>query len=428
MKTVAWVLVLLVLIMWVFAIFLAIIMENQMDVFDFSDAAWPATEYWGTVGRSMMSLFQILTLDKWSSSIVWPLLRKYPLWAFIFLAFLAISVLALLNTIVGVVVESTLSSARANEEREGKELQKIHSRVMDSLRSIFDEADTDESGSLDRGELHASMRKASVRDRMRMMEIPIKDLDLLFTLLDEEETGLITIDRFFRGCTRLRGPAMACDLHHMHIDLDRNIKQTNAIIDHSSRVNDLCAKLLDNIDTLDIDIVKGPADLKDPVVMARRARHRHSRSELFRASWVGGRPPVLDRDGHQVVQVPSLQAGSPDQRSRMSSKASVMRAQLTGGDPAKEVKHSSLVRCAIQAQSHAADVRKPSLVRSALGLGPRGAGTAEEAAPDQPAPPPMPKHLQPKRVESKTEALAKRAASKTARSTGSKSKSFQWCQ
>merc|ERR1712039_711552 len=117
--------------------------------------------------------------------------------------------------------------------------------VMESLRTIFHEADTDGSGDLDWEELQAAKKNHRVRDRMKMLGIPFRDLDLLFSLLDEDGNGAIKTDAFFRGCCRLRGPAMACDLHHMSVDLGRNIDWATSEITSLHKVNDVLASLLD---------------------------------------------------------------------------------------------------------------------------------------------------------------------------------------
>ncbi|CAE7532184.1 Scn11a, partial [Symbiodinium necroappetens] len=63
---------------------------------------------------------------------------------------------SLMNSVIGVVVESTLSSARATADREKKVKERIDKLVLQSMREIFEAADTDKSGRLDKDELQAS--------------------------------------------------------------------------------------------------------------------------------------------------------------------------------------------------------------------------------------------------------------------------------
>merc|ERR1740138_1473004 len=286
LKSVVWVLFLMMIVIWVFSILITIVVgkATDKDAYDYQRSRWSMDEYWGSVSKSLYSLFQVMTRDRWSDSLVWPLVRRTGGLALIFIVFLAVMILALLNTIVGCVVESTLASAKANEEKEGKEKQKLDAKIMESLEAIFKEADADGSGELDQDELHAALNRPRVRDRMRMLDIPYKDLDLLFGLLDEDGTGLIKTDTFFRGCGRLRGPAMAAHLYHMSIDFDRSIKWTSENIDIMDDANQSLSTLLNTIDDIELEIVQGDGDEKDPVLQNRKGRTKLNRMEQLRAS------------------------------------------------------------------------------------------------------------------------------------------------
>jgi len=152
-KTVMWVMLLLLIIFWVVGIVLTIIIGHSEDFFDYGQSHWGKSAYFDTVPKSVYSLFQIMTLAKWSSVLVRPVQEQYS-WIFLlFIPFLCITTVGLLNIIVGVVVESTLNSAGRNREKEGKETRKMHAKVMESLKLVFEEADTDGGGTLDKDEL-----------------------------------------------------------------------------------------------------------------------------------------------------------------------------------------------------------------------------------------------------------------------------------
>merc|ERR1740117_2440173 len=131
---------------------------------------------------------------------------------------------------------------------------------MESLRLVFEEADTDGGGTLDRDELHRSLRKPHVRDRMKLLDIPLKDLNQLFTVLDEEEIGEIKTASFFRACSRLRGPAMASDLHRLSVDVGRYINWTDDLVSKCKAANARLASLLRDMESVDRDIVKSDVD------------------------------------------------------------------------------------------------------------------------------------------------------------------------
>ncbi|WP_299786748.1 ion transporter [uncultured Marivita sp.] len=80
----------------------------------FSDA-FP--EWFGDLGSSAYSLFQIMTLESWSMGIVRPVMEVYPwAWAF-FVPFIMVTTFAVVNLLVGLIVNS-MQDAHAEESNE----------------------------------------------------------------------------------------------------------------------------------------------------------------------------------------------------------------------------------------------------------------------------------------------------------------------
>ncbi|MEO1795724.1 MAG: ion transporter [Pseudomonadota bacterium] len=81
------------------------------------DQALLFDEWFGTLGRSLYTLFQVMTLESWSMGIVRPVLEVYPYaWAF-FVPFIMVTTFAVVNLLVGLIVNSMQDahSAEANE-------------------------------------------------------------------------------------------------------------------------------------------------------------------------------------------------------------------------------------------------------------------------------------------------------------------------
>ncbi|UYV37466.1 ion transporter [Rhodobacteraceae bacterium D3-12] len=63
-------------------------------------------DWFGTLGGSAYSLFQIMTLESWSMGIVRPVMEVYPwAWAF-FVPFIVVTTFAVVNLLVGLIVNS----------------------------------------------------------------------------------------------------------------------------------------------------------------------------------------------------------------------------------------------------------------------------------------------------------------------------------
>jgi len=72
-------------------------------------------EWFGTLGRSGYSLFQIMTLESWSMGIVRPVMEVYPhAWLF-FVPFILITTFAVVNLVVGLIVNSMQDAHHAED-------------------------------------------------------------------------------------------------------------------------------------------------------------------------------------------------------------------------------------------------------------------------------------------------------------------------
>jgi voltage-gated sodium channel len=86
-------------------------------------------EWFGTIGASAYSLFQIMTLESWSMGIVRPVMEKFPYaWAF-FVPYIIVTTFAVLNLFIGVVV-SAMQAEHEKELTEEREAERSAEREM----------------------------------------------------------------------------------------------------------------------------------------------------------------------------------------------------------------------------------------------------------------------------------------------------------
>ncbi len=81
-------------------------------------------QWFGSVGESMYSLFQIMTLESWSMGIVRPVMEVYPLaWVF-FVPFVIITSFAVLNLFIALIVNS-MQSVHLQDKEEAKAMEDV---------------------------------------------------------------------------------------------------------------------------------------------------------------------------------------------------------------------------------------------------------------------------------------------------------------
>ncbi|WP_323005253.1 ion transporter [Pseudorhodobacter sp.] len=88
-------------------------------------------EWFGTIGHSAYSLFQIMTLESWSMGIVRPVMVDYPYaWAF-FVPFIMMTTFAVVNLLVGLIVNSMQDAHnQAENERTDQYREDVLGRLM----------------------------------------------------------------------------------------------------------------------------------------------------------------------------------------------------------------------------------------------------------------------------------------------------------
>ena len=93
-------------------------------------------EWFGTLGESFYTLFQIMTLESWSMGIVRPIMEIYPYaWVF-FIPFIFVVTFVMINLVVAIIVDAM---AILNQKEEQNILEEVHSseiHINDEIRNL----------------------------------------------------------------------------------------------------------------------------------------------------------------------------------------------------------------------------------------------------------------------------------------------------
>lgn len=103
-------------------------------LFGLSPAATPDIREWfGSVGASMYSLFQIMTLESWSMGIVRPVMEVFPLaWVF-FVPFIVLTSFAVLNLFIAIIVNAMQGQHEAEKAEQEAEIRRAAHEEAEAL-------------------------------------------------------------------------------------------------------------------------------------------------------------------------------------------------------------------------------------------------------------------------------------------------------
>ncbi|WP_299728321.1 ion transporter [uncultured Tateyamaria sp.] len=99
-------------------------------------------EWFGTLGLSGYSLFQIMTLESWSMGIVRPVMKEFPYaWAF-FVPFIMVTTFAVVNLLVGLIVNSMQDAHSEESNAATDEYRDLVMKRLDDIEAKLDKRDT----------------------------------------------------------------------------------------------------------------------------------------------------------------------------------------------------------------------------------------------------------------------------------------------
>lgn len=217
-STLCWVSFLILFVIYAYSCLFRILVDCGKDYATWNDCSM----LFGTMPKAMFTLFQMLTLESWSMLIARPLIEVNPALLVAIISFLLLTTFGLLNIIVGVVVENTLSVAKQNMDLQTKRAERQLFKELELLRTVFEEADVDGSGTMDKREFCEICNTISVRRALQRMGVPLDQSETLFDIIDSNKTGEVTFPDFVEGVKNVRGVPTNLDMKTMIVAV-RNI-------------------------------------------------------------------------------------------------------------------------------------------------------------------------------------------------------------
>lgn len=205
-KSLGWTMVLLTLIIYVVGIFF-----TQL-VMDHAEENTILQDRFGSVSKSLLSLFAAITggVD-WVALVDEMIASIHPICGLVYCVYIAFAVLAMLNIVTGVFVDSALMTARHDKDVD----------LVNTLREVFLNTDEDGTGTISLGEFEEHIADSQMDAVFKAVDLDQSEARGLFELIDVENKGEISREDFIMGCLRLKGPAKALDLATLMFDTKR---------------------------------------------------------------------------------------------------------------------------------------------------------------------------------------------------------------
>eukprot|EP00927_Polykrikos_kofoidii_P072875 TRINITY_DN68948_c0_g1_i1.p1 TRINITY_DN68948_c0_g1~~TRINITY_DN68948_c0_g1_i1.p1 ORF type:complete len:573 (-),score=117.62 TRINITY_DN68948_c0_g1_i1:71-1789(-) len=201
---VCWIALLMLVIILIFGIMCTQNIGQMASMWDGDDAA-KIKGYFGSVPRSMQTLFEFLTLCDWSD-IVRTVAKKQQYMVPIFIIYVVLSAFVVLSLLTGIMAEH-MNSVREMEAEE--QMKEIMLRVHDANRAFYKaflRADKNGDHKLSKTEFMGLLLEEEVMKTFAEFQVKLGDEDkeTFFAVTDMNNDGMISWEEFKRAFHQLR--------------------------------------------------------------------------------------------------------------------------------------------------------------------------------------------------------------------------------
>lgn len=218
----------------------ALLLSQLLQAFYFGDMAFESFsakdfivahkmyEYFGSFTRCYLSMFE-LTLANWPP--VTRLLAEeageyFMLVCVLHKLFIGFAVIGVIN---GVVLQETFKVASTDDHIMVRQKKRAAKLLQKKLSTLFRALDHSGNGELDSEEFSVIADIPEVKFWLASLDVETDDLQTLFNLIDDDGSGLVTIDELAARLPRIKGAARSIDVLSMNNVLKELLRTTRKL-------------------------------------------------------------------------------------------------------------------------------------------------------------------------------------------------------
>lgn len=208
LKSLGWTVVLLLLVIYIVGVYFTQAITDHLVEVRLGNSTETKQDrdlqyYFGSLPRTILSLWQSMSGGADWDALASPLMSQVGMvTGILFAAFIAFALLALMNVVTGVFVQTALQSAKDEED----------AFLVDQVLKLFDKTADKDADTITLDQIEEKFSNPAVAREWKSINVQPAEAKYLFSLLDIEETGEISFQEFLSGCLRLHGHSKSMDL------------------------------------------------------------------------------------------------------------------------------------------------------------------------------------------------------------------------
>eukprot|EP00929_Paragymnodinium_shiwhaense_P037460 TRINITY_DN19957_c0_g2_i1.p1 TRINITY_DN19957_c0_g2~~TRINITY_DN19957_c0_g2_i1.p1 ORF type:complete len:834 (+),score=224.93 TRINITY_DN19957_c0_g2_i1:319-2820(+) len=200
LKSLGWTVAMLMLLIYMTSLFFTQLVTDHRNSTASPMEAVELAQYYGSMPTSILSFYQAVTGGVDWGDLTFPLVEYVnPLLGVIFSMYIAFVLLALMNVVTSVFVESALKSALDDQA------SFIHQNIKELTRHI-------PHGHLSYEMFQEMLPRPQMQHLLKAIDVDVSEARGIFDLLDFNSSGYVDAEEFTLGCLKLRGGAKALDV------------------------------------------------------------------------------------------------------------------------------------------------------------------------------------------------------------------------
>eukprot|EP00930_Biecheleria_cincta_P044789 TRINITY_DN30846_c0_g1_i1.p1 TRINITY_DN30846_c0_g1~~TRINITY_DN30846_c0_g1_i1.p1 ORF type:complete len:602 (+),score=94.35 TRINITY_DN30846_c0_g1_i1:50-1855(+) len=176
--------------------------------------------HFGGTARCMYTMFLAITggLD-WGAAAE-PLNKISPILGVLFMIYVGINIFCVFNVVTCVFVDKANQFTKSDIDHVVMEEMTSRQAMIEDMKAIFEEADSDTNFSLTLKEFTLYIHDARVQSYFRKLGLNVErdSAIALFHLIDIDRSGYITLEEFVDGCSQFVGGARQLDIARLQHD------------------------------------------------------------------------------------------------------------------------------------------------------------------------------------------------------------------
>lgn len=181
-------------------------------------------QYYGSLARSALTLFQSVTSGVDWEHVYQPLHDEHWLYGALFILYFVFAFFAVLNVMTALFCQSAIESVKKDDEEIISQQLANKSLYVHKLKQLFRTFDTESTAEdiFTLATFEQNMKNERIKAYFHSLDIKIADARKLFyRLLEDDDSGNVAVDMdsFIEGCLELKGPATTMDLRDLSCEV-----------------------------------------------------------------------------------------------------------------------------------------------------------------------------------------------------------------